>query len=100
MSGQEEDQAAELQDSVEVIMDILKAILKESSLAHEYLMKLSQRFTTQLQEQNPDFFVGKGNLTQSCMPMGISVSSASFAQILEQHGTQEKRCKWCDGILD
>ena len=61
-------------------------------------LKLSQRITTQLQEQNPDyiFYVGKRNLTHPCLPMGISVSPANFAQILEQ----EKRCKWCDGILD
>ena len=105
MPGQEEAQAAELnvlQDYVKVVMDILEVILKESPLAHEYLLKLSQRIITQLQEQNPDFifYVGKRTLTHPCLPVGISVSSANFAQILEQHGTQEKRCKWCDGILD
>ena len=63
---------------------------------------LNQRITTQLQEQNPDyiFYVGKRKLAHTCLPMGISVSPVNFAQILVQQKSQEKRCKWCDGILD
>ena len=83
-------------------MDMMKAILKDGSTSYEYLTELSQRITIQLQEQHPDyiFYVGKRKLAQPCLPMGISVSPANFTQILEQHQTQEKRCKWCDGILD
>ena len=105
MPGQEEAQAAELnllQDYVKVIMDILEVILKESSPTYEYLIGLSQRIPTLLQEQNPHyiFYVGKRKLAYPCLPMGISVSPANFAQILEQHRTQKKRCKRCDGIFD
>ena len=49
MSGQEETQAAELkllQEYVNIIMDMLEAILKDSSTSHEYLIELSQRITT------------------------------------------------------
>ena len=83
-------------------MDMLEAILKDGSTSYEYLTELSQRITTQFQEQHPDyiFYVGKRKLAHPCLPMSISVSPANFAQILEQHQTQEKRCKWCDGILD
>ena len=66
MPGQEEAQAAELdllQDYVKFTMDILEAILKESPTNYPYLIELSQRITTQLQGQNPDyiFHVGKRN---------------------------------------
>ena len=105
MSGKEEAQATELkllQEYVSIIMDMLEAILKDGSTSYEYLTELSQRITIQLQEQYPDyiFYVRKKKLIHPCLPMGISVSPANFAQILEQHQTQEKRCKWCDGILD
>ena len=105
MSGKEETQATELkllQEYVSIIMDMLEAILKDGSTSYEYLTELSQRITIQLQEQHPDyiFYVGKRKLAHPCLPVGISVSPANFAQILEQHQTQEKRCKWCDGILD
>ena len=105
MPGQEEAQAKKLdllQDYVKLIMDMLEVILKESPSDYEYLIELSQRITIQLQEQNPDyiFYVGKRKLAHPCLPMRISVSPTNFAQILEQHQTQEKRCKWCDGILD
>ena len=68
-------------------MDILEAILKESSPTYEYLIELSQRITTQLQEQNPDyiFYVGKRKFAHPCLPMGISVTPVNFAQIFEQH---------------
>ena len=90
MSGKEEDQARELkllQEYVSIIMDMLEAILKDGSTSYEYLTELSQRITTQLQEQYPDyiFYVGKRKLAHPCLPMGISVSPANFAQILEQH---------------
>ena len=80
---------------------MMEAILKDGSTSYEYLTDLSQRITIQLQEQHPDyiFYVGKRKLAHPCLPMGISVSPANFAQILEQHQTQEKRCKWCDSIL-
>ena len=105
MSRKEEAQATELkllQEYVSIIMDMLEATLKDGSTSYGYLTELSQRITIQLQEQYPDyiFYVGKGKLPYPCLPMGISVSPANFAQILEQHQTQEKRCKWCDGILD
>ena len=105
MSGKEEAQATELkllQEYVNIIMDMMEAILKDGSTSYGYLAELSQRITIQLQEQHPDyiFYVGKRKLAHPCLPMGISVSPANFAQILEQHQTQEKRCKWCDGILD
>ena len=105
MSGKEEAQATELKllpEYVSIIMDMLEAILKDGSTSYEYLTELSQRITTQLQEQHPDyiFYVGKRKLAHPCLPMGISVSPVNFAQILEQHQIQEKRCKWCDGILD
>ena len=44
MPGQEETQAAELkllQEYVNIIMDMLEAILKDSSTSHEYLIELS-----------------------------------------------------------
>ena len=105
MSAKEEIQATELkllQEYVDIIMDMLEAILKDKSTSYEYLTDLSQRITTQLQEQYPDyiFYVGKRSLTHSCMPMGIPMSPAKFAQLLEQHSTTKKKCKWCDGILD
>ena len=104
MSGKEEAQATELkllQVYVSIIMDMLEAILKDGSTSYDYLTELSQRITIQLQVQHPDyiFYVGKRKLAHPCLPMGISVSPANFAQILE-HQTQEKRCKWCHGILD
>ena len=40
-----------LQDYVKLIMDILEVILKESPSNYKYLIELSQRITTQLQEQ-------------------------------------------------
>ena len=94
MSAKEEIQATELkllQEYVDIIMDMLEAILKDKSTSYEYLTDLSQRITTQLQEQYPDyiFYVGKR-----------SMSPAKFAQLLEQHSTTKKRCKWCNGILD
>ena len=104
MSGKEEARATELKLLQEYvsIMDMMEAILKDGSTSYEYLTELSQRITIQLQEQHPDyiFYVGKRKLAHPCLPVGISVSPANFAQILEQHQTQEKRCKWCDGILD
>ena len=83
-------------------MDMLEVILKDGSTSYEYLTELGQRITIQLQEQYPDyiFHVGKRKLSYPCLPMSFSVSPANFAQILEQHQTQEKRCKWCDGMLD
>ena len=36
-------------------MDILEAILKESPSTYPYLKELSERITTQLQKQNPDY---------------------------------------------
>ena len=105
MSGKEEAQATELkllQEYVSIIMDMLEAILKDGSTSYEYLTELSQRITTQLQEQYPDytFYVEKRRVAHQCLPMGISVSPANFAQILEQHQTKEERCKWCDGVLN
>ena len=92
MSGKEETQATELkllQEYVSIIMDMLEAILKDGSTNYEYPTELSQRITIQLQEQYPDyiFYVGKRKLAHPCLPMGISVSTANFAQILEQHQT-------------
>ena len=64
MSVAEEIQTTELkllQEYVDIIMDMLEAILKDKPTSHEYLTELSQRITTQLQEQYPDyiFYVGK-----------------------------------------
>ena len=103
MSVTEEIQTTELkllQEYVDIIMDMLEAILKDKPTSYEYLTELSQRITTQLQEQYPDyvFYVGKRSSIHSCMPMGIS--PAKFAQLLEQQSTTKKRCKWCDGVLD
>ena len=94
MSEKEEAQATELkllQEYVSIIMDMLEAILKDGSTSYEYLIELSQRITIQLQEQHPDyiFHAGKRKLAHPCLPIGISVSPANFAQILEQHQTQE-----------
>ena len=105
MPGQEEAQTKKLdllQDYVKLIMDILEVILKESPSNYKNLIELSQRITIQLQEQNSDyiFYVGKRKLAHPCLPMGISVSPVNIAQIFERHQPQEKRCKWCDGILD
>ena len=105
MSVAEEIQATELkllQECVDIIMNMLEAILKDKPTSYEYLTELTQRITTQLQEQYPDyiFYVGKRSSIQSCMPMGIPISPAKFVQLLEQQSTIEKMCKWCDGILD
>ena len=64
MSVTEEIQATELkllQEYVDVIVDMLEAILKDKPTRYEYLTELSQRITTYLQEQYPDyiFYVGK-----------------------------------------
>ena len=90
-----------LQEYVDIVMDMLEAILKDNSTSYEYLTELSQRITTQLQEKYPNdiFYVGKGS-AQACMPMDIPISPAKFAQLLEQQSTTKKRCKWCDGVLD
>ena len=98
MSGQEEAQAAELnllQEYVKIIVNILEVNLEENLLTYPYLLELSQRITTQLQEQNSDyiFYVGKRKLAHPCLPMGISVTQVNFAQIFEQYQIQ-------DGILD
>ena len=83
MSGKEEAHATELkllQEYVSIIMDILEAILKDGSTSYQYLTELSQRITTQLQEQYPDyiFYVGKRKLAHPCLPMGISLSPATL----------------------
>ena len=105
MSVTEEIQVTELQllqEYVDIIVDMLKAILKDEPTSYEYLTELSQRIKIYLQEQYPDyiFYVGKRSSIHSSMPMGISVSQDKFAQLLEQQSTTMKRCKWCDGILD
>ena len=105
MSVREEIQATELkllQEYVDIIVDMLEAILKDESTSYEYLTELSQRITIYLQEQYPDyiFYVGKRSSIPSSMPMGIPVSPDKFAQLLEQQSSTKKRCKWCDGILD
>ena len=103
MSVAEEIQATELkllQEYVDIIVNMLEAILEDKPTRYEYLTELSQRITTQLQEQYPDyiFYVGKRSSTHSCMPMGIPLSPAKFAQLLEQQNIRKKRCKWCDGV--
>ena len=105
MSATEEIQATVLkllQEYVDIIVDMLEAILKDKPTSYGYLMELSQRITTYLQEQYPDyiFYVGKRSLIHSFMPMGIPMSPDKFAQLFEQQNTTKKRCKWCDGILD
>ena len=105
MSVAEEIQVTELkllQEYVDIIMNMLEAILKDKPTSYEYLTELSQRITTQLQEQYPDytFYVGKRSSIYSCMPMGIPITPAKFAQLLEQQSTTNKRWKWCDGVLD
>ena len=104
MSATEEIQDTELkllQEYVNIIMDILEAILKDNTTSYKYLTELSKRIMTQLQEQYLDyiFYVGKRCLTHSCLPMDIPTSPANFAQLLEQHNTQKRRCKWCNDIL-
>ena len=84
MPGQEEAQAAELnllQEYVKIIVNILEVILKESPSTYPYLLELSQRITTQLQKQNPDyiFYMGKRKLAHPCLPMGIPVNAVNFA---------------------
>ena len=64
MSVAEEIQATELkllQEYIDIIMNMLEAILEDKPTSYEYLTELSQRITTQLQEQYPDyiFYVGK-----------------------------------------
>ena len=105
MSVTEEIQVTELkllQEYVDIIMNMLEAILNDKPTSYEYLTELSQRITTQLQEQYPDyiFYVGKRSSIHSSMPMGVPISPAKFAQLLEQQSITKKRCKWCDGILD
>ena len=54
MSVTEEIQVAELkllQEYVDIIMNVLEAILNDKPTSYEYLTELSQRITTQLQEQ-------------------------------------------------
>ena len=98
MSVTEEIQATELkllQEYEDIIMNMLEAILNDKPTSYEYLTELSQRITTQLQEQYPDyiFYVGKRSLVHSSMPMGIPVSPNKFSQLLEQQSTTKKRCK-------
>ena len=88
MSVTEEIQVTEfklLQEYVDIIMSMLEAILNDKPTSYEYLTELSQRITTQLQEQYPDyiFYVGKRSSIHSSMPMGIPVSPDKFAQLLE-----------------
>ena len=92
MSVTEEIQVTELkllQEYVDIIVDMLEAILKDEPTSYEYLIELSQRITTYLQEQYPDyiFYVGKRSSIHSSMPMGIPISPAKFAQLLEQQST-------------
>ena len=105
MSATEEIQVTELkllQEYVDIIVDMLEAILKDKPTSYEYLTELSQSITTYLQEWYPDyiFYVGKRSSIHSFMPMGIPMSPDKFVQLLEQQNTTKKRCKWCDGILD
>ena len=105
MSVAEEIQVTELkllQEYVDIIMNMLEAILKDKPTSYEYRTELSQRITTQLQEQYPEytFYVGKRSSIHSSMPMVMPTSPAKFAQFLEQQSTTKKRCKWCDGVLD
>ena len=105
MSVTEEIQVTELkllQEYVDIIVDVLQAILKDEPASYEYLTELSQRITTYLQAQYPDyiFYVGKRSSIHSSMPMGIPISPAELTQHLEQQSITKKRCKWCDGILD
>ena len=91
-----------LQEYVNIIVDMLEAILKDKLTSYEYLTELSQRITIYLQEQCPDyiFYVGKRSSVHSVMPMGIPISPDKFTELLEQQSTTKKRCKWCVGILD
>ena len=105
MSVTEEIQDTELkllQEYIDIIVDMLEAILKDKPTSYEYLTELSQRITIYLQERYPDyiFYVGKRSSIHSFMPMGIPISPDKFTQLLEQQSTTKKRCKWCDGILD
>ena len=105
MSVTEEIQVTELkllQEYVEIIMNMLEAILNDKPTSYEYLTELSQRITTQLQEQYPDyiFYVGKRSSIHSFMPMGIPISPAQLCSTFGTKSTTKKRCKWCDGILD
>ena len=98
MSATEEIQAIELkllQKYVDIIVDMLEAILKDKPTSCEYLTELSQRITTYLQEQYPDyiFYVRKRSSIHSFMPMGIPMSPNKFAELLEQQNTTKKRCK-------
>ena len=81
-------------------MDMLEAILKDKPTSYEYLTELSQRITAQLQDQYPDYIFYVRSSIHSCMPMGIPISQAKFAQLLEQQSTTKKICKWYDGVLD
>ena len=95
MSVAEEIQTTELkllQEYVDIIVNMLEAILKDKPTSYEYFTELSQRITTRLQEQYPDyiFYVGKGSSIHSCMPMGIPLSPAKFAQLLEQQSIKRK----------
>ena len=57
MSVTEEIQVTELkllQEYVDIIMNMLEAILNDKPTSYEYLKELSQRITIQLQEQYPD----------------------------------------------
>ena len=104
MSVTEDIQATELkllQGYVDIIVDMLEAILKDKPTSYEYLTELSQRITIYLQEQYPDyiFYTGKRSSIHSFMPMGIPISPDKFTQLLEQQSTTKKRCKWCDGIF-
>ena len=105
MSVTEEIQVTELkllQEYVDIIVDMIEAILKDEPTSYEYLTELSQRITIYLQEQYPDyiFYVGKRSSISSPMPMAIPISPAELTQLLEQQSILKKRCKWCDGILD
>ena len=83
MSATEEIQTTELkllQEYVDIIVDMLEAILKDKPTSYEYLAELRQRITTYLQEQYPDyiFYVGKRSSIHSFMPMGIPMSPDTF----------------------
>ena len=82
-------------------MDMLNSIMKDKVKGHEHLMEMNQRVTQQSRGKYPNyiFYVERG-ITQACMPMGIPISPAEFAKLLEQRDITNTKCKRCDVVLE
>ena len=87
---------------VQFILNALEAILKEGQTSLKYVRLLMKKINVHLQEKYPNyiFYVGLNPPSHPYFPVGIAVSPAKFVEYLDDYLAAQKRCKWCNGILD